>query len=61
MSPRFVQDDRAAQSKLLNADALAEMLKSQGWKPSEPVDFKGCRSGQSDNSIAEQFHKKYGS
>lgn len=61
MSPRFMQDDRTPQSKLLNADAVAEMLKGQGWKPGEPVDFIGCRSGQGDNSIAEQFHKKYGS
>lgn len=61
MSPRNVQDDRAGQSKLLNADAVAQLLKNEGWKPGEPVDFKGCRSGQGDNSIAEQFSKKYGS
>lgn len=61
MSPTTVIDSRGQTSVPLDVDGIAKALAEAGWKPGDPVDFMGCRSGQGRDSIAEQFAKKYGS
>ncbi|WP_147675784.1 hypothetical protein [Xanthomonas massiliensis] len=59
MGPDRILDQSSGQTNKLDVDGIAQALKDAGWKPGEPVEFKGCRSGQGENSIAEQFSKKY--
>lgn len=43
----------------LDVEGVKYILEGAGWVPGEPVQFMGCRSGQGENSIAEQFASKY--
>ena len=61
MDPNTVIDQSSGQTTKLDVDGVADALRKGGWKEGEPVEFKGCRSGQGENSIAEQLAKKYNS
>jgi hypothetical protein len=41
----------------LNARQLNNLLKKKGCKPKQPVKLDACRTGQGENSIAEQLSK----
>lgn len=60
MNPATVIDNSNGRNDRLDVDGVARLLKDAGWKPGQPVEFMGCRSAQGENSIAEQFAKKYG-
>ena len=60
MGPDRVLDQRYdGKSTKLDAEGVAGLIEGEGWTPGEPVQFMGCRSGQGENSIAEQFAEKY--
>nr|WP_246372857.1 RHS repeat-associated core domain-containing protein [Lysobacter spongiae] len=59
MAPDRIIDQSSGKTVRLDVDGIAKALKEAGWEEGEPVEFKGCRSGQGENSIAEQFAKKY--
>jgi len=58
-NPYFIYDSRNGNNIKLTTKGIAKMLKSYGWNPGDPVVFFSCRGGQGNNSIAEQFAKKY--
>ncbi|MBB4129826.1 RHS repeat-associated protein [Xanthomonas campestris] len=59
MGPDRILDQSSGQTNKLDVDGIAQVLRGAGWTQGEPVEFKGCRSGQGENSIAEQFARKY--
>lgn len=59
MGPDRILDQSSGRTIKLDVDGIAAALREAGWKPGETVEFKGCRSGQGEDSIAEQFAKKF--
>lgn len=60
MGPDRVLDQRHdGLAVKLDAEGVKYIIEGEGWIPGEPVEFMGCRSGQGENSIAEQFANKY--
>lgn len=60
MGPDRVLDQRSGNMTVkLDAEGVKYVIEGEGWTQGEPVQFMGCRSGQGDNSIAEQFATQF--
>lgn len=60
MGPDRVLDQRYDGMTIrLDVEGIKYIIEGEGWTPGEPVEFMGCRAGQGEGSIAEQFANKY--